>query len=181
MVEGGAQIVPEGEILEALFAGHDAIQPLLQIQEEFRRELGKAQTPRAVGRARSKRSSSASMTWPRPNSSRRWKSRKNSNATSGSPKSRAKSCRRLWPSFPISKKISRVLFEELKKNVFRGLVIHQGAAHRRPRPERHPADLPAKSKCCRAPTARRSSPAARLRPWSLRLSAPLPTSSGSML
>jgi polyribonucleotide nucleotidyltransferase len=42
MVEGGAQIVPEGEILEALFAGHDAIQPLLQIQEDLRRELGKA-------------------------------------------------------------------------------------------------------------------------------------------
>ena len=35
MVEGGAQIVPEEEILEALFAGHDAIQPLLQIQEDF--------------------------------------------------------------------------------------------------------------------------------------------------
>jgi polyribonucleotide nucleotidyltransferase len=42
MVEGGAQMVPEGEILEALFAGHEAIQPLLQIQEEFRREIGKA-------------------------------------------------------------------------------------------------------------------------------------------
>ena len=35
MVEGGAQIVPEEEILEALFAGHDAIQPLLQLQEEL--------------------------------------------------------------------------------------------------------------------------------------------------
>src|SRR5262245_39348373 len=42
MVEGGARIVPEGEILEALFAGHDAIQQLLQIQEELRREVGKA-------------------------------------------------------------------------------------------------------------------------------------------
>ena len=40
MVEGGAQRVPEDEILEALFAGHEAIQPLLQIQEELRRELG---------------------------------------------------------------------------------------------------------------------------------------------
>src|SRR5215470_8961579 len=41
MVEGGAQMVPEDEILEALFKGHEAIQPLLQIQEELRRELGK--------------------------------------------------------------------------------------------------------------------------------------------
>ncbi|HLN83475.1 MAG TPA: polyribonucleotide nucleotidyltransferase, partial [Candidatus Binatia bacterium] len=41
MVEGGAQVVPEDEILEALFAGHEAIQPLLQIQEEIRQAVGK--------------------------------------------------------------------------------------------------------------------------------------------
>ena len=41
MVEGGARMVPEDEILEALFTGHEAIQPLLQIQEEIRREIGK--------------------------------------------------------------------------------------------------------------------------------------------
>ena len=41
MVEGGARMVPEYEILEALFTGHEAIQPLLQIQEEIRREIGK--------------------------------------------------------------------------------------------------------------------------------------------
>jgi len=41
MVEGSATMVPEDEILEALFAGHEAIQPLLEIQEQLRRELGK--------------------------------------------------------------------------------------------------------------------------------------------
>ncbi|MET0501673.1 MAG: polyribonucleotide nucleotidyltransferase [Candidatus Binatia bacterium] len=41
MVEGGAKMVPEDEILEALFSGHKAIQSLLQIQEEIRREIGK--------------------------------------------------------------------------------------------------------------------------------------------
>ncbi len=41
MVEGGANMVPEDEILEALFTGHQAIQPLLQVQEEIRREIGK--------------------------------------------------------------------------------------------------------------------------------------------
>src|SRR3970282_128559 len=40
MVEGGAQIVPEDEILEALFTGHEAIQPPLHIQEELKREVG---------------------------------------------------------------------------------------------------------------------------------------------
>jgi polyribonucleotide nucleotidyltransferase len=56
MVEGGAHIIPEDEILEALFAGHEAIQPLLDIQEEIRRALGKpkrqvplAQLDQAVG------------------------------------------------------------------------------------------------------------------------------------
>jgi polyribonucleotide nucleotidyltransferase len=41
MVEGGARMVPEDEILEALFFGHQAIQPLLDYQEEMKRELGK--------------------------------------------------------------------------------------------------------------------------------------------
>jgi polyribonucleotide nucleotidyltransferase len=42
MVEGGARMVPEDEILEALFTGHRAIQPLLDIQEKIRAEMGKA-------------------------------------------------------------------------------------------------------------------------------------------
>jgi polyribonucleotide nucleotidyltransferase len=41
MVEGGAKIVPEDAILEALFKGHEALQPLLQLQEEFRGEIGR--------------------------------------------------------------------------------------------------------------------------------------------
>jgi polyribonucleotide nucleotidyltransferase len=41
MVEGGARMVPEDEILEALFTGHRAIQRLLDIQEEIRVEVGK--------------------------------------------------------------------------------------------------------------------------------------------
>jgi polyribonucleotide nucleotidyltransferase len=41
MVEGGARIVPEATIQEALFAAHDALQPLLAIQEDLRRAVGK--------------------------------------------------------------------------------------------------------------------------------------------
>jgi len=41
MVEGGAQMVPEDDILEALFIGHREIQPLIDVQEELRREIGK--------------------------------------------------------------------------------------------------------------------------------------------
>jgi polyribonucleotide nucleotidyltransferase len=45
MVEGGARMVPEDLILEALFLGHDAIQPLLDFQGEIKREVGKGKRP----------------------------------------------------------------------------------------------------------------------------------------
>ncbi|MFQ5539184.1 MAG: polyribonucleotide nucleotidyltransferase, partial [Candidatus Binatia bacterium] len=45
MVEGGAGVVPEDGILEALFKGHDAIQILLDLQEEIRREVGRTKRP----------------------------------------------------------------------------------------------------------------------------------------
>ena len=41
MVEGGARMVPEDEIFEALFTGHQAIRPLLDVQEEIRAAIGK--------------------------------------------------------------------------------------------------------------------------------------------
>ncbi|MFQ5682438.1 MAG: polyribonucleotide nucleotidyltransferase [Candidatus Binatia bacterium] len=45
MVEGGARMVPEDTILEALFRGHEAIQPVLDLQEEIRREVGRTKRP----------------------------------------------------------------------------------------------------------------------------------------
>jgi polyribonucleotide nucleotidyltransferase len=42
MVEGGASMIPETDLLEALFAAHEAVQPLLDIQEELRGAVGKA-------------------------------------------------------------------------------------------------------------------------------------------
>jgi len=41
MVEGGAMTVPEDEVLEALFQGHEALQILLKLQEEIRVEVGR--------------------------------------------------------------------------------------------------------------------------------------------
>ncbi len=40
MVEGGANIVSETELLEAIFSGHKALQPLIEIQEQLREKLG---------------------------------------------------------------------------------------------------------------------------------------------
>ncbi|MBF0378159.1 MAG: polyribonucleotide nucleotidyltransferase [Desulfamplus sp.] len=41
MVEGGANIVSESEMLDAIFFGHDAMQPLIEIQHELKKVLGK--------------------------------------------------------------------------------------------------------------------------------------------
>ena len=41
MVEGGASMVPEEDVLEALFQGHEAIQPLIDLQQKLQEQLGK--------------------------------------------------------------------------------------------------------------------------------------------
>ena len=42
MVEGGAEMAPETDMLEAIFFGHQALQPLIAIQEQLHAEMGKA-------------------------------------------------------------------------------------------------------------------------------------------
>ena len=124
MVEGGAQVVPEEEILEALFAGHEAIQPLLQIQEEIRREIGKpkrhvplAQLDHAVAR----RVEDLALTRLRqalevPEKLERYK-RIAEVKSDVVPLALAE--------FPDKQKDIKGAFEELKRNVFRGLVIQK--------------------------------------------------------
>jgi polyribonucleotide nucleotidyltransferase len=41
MVEGGADVVGEADMLEAIFFGHQAIQPLIDIQEELKAAMGR--------------------------------------------------------------------------------------------------------------------------------------------
>ncbi|PIE63203.1 MAG: polyribonucleotide nucleotidyltransferase [Desulfobacter postgatei] len=41
MVEGGADIVSETDMLDAIFFGHDVIQPVIALQEELKRAVGK--------------------------------------------------------------------------------------------------------------------------------------------
>jgi polyribonucleotide nucleotidyltransferase len=45
MVEGGGNVVNEAAMLEAIFFGHQAIQPIITIQEELRAALGKPKRP----------------------------------------------------------------------------------------------------------------------------------------
>jgi len=54
MVEGGARMLPEALILEALFTAHEALQPLITLQEGLRNQVGKPKrtvTPAAVDTA----------------------------------------------------------------------------------------------------------------------------------
>jgi polyribonucleotide nucleotidyltransferase len=50
MVEGGGKFVPEADMIEAVFFGHQALQPLLDMQEEIKEEAGKPkrETPAPV-------------------------------------------------------------------------------------------------------------------------------------
>ena len=124
MVEGGAQIVPEEEILEALFAGHDAIQPLLQIQEDIRQALGKpkrhvplAELNHAVSKwveelALSKLQQALEI----PEKLERYKRLA---------EVKSEVVPAALTEFPDKQKDIKAAFEELKKNVFRGLVIHK--------------------------------------------------------
>ena len=124
MVEGGAQIVPEEEILEALFAGHEAIQPLLQLQEDLRAAIGKPKrvVPLAeLNHAVAKRVDDLALTKLQqaleiPEKLERYKR---------IAEVKSEVVPAALAEFPDKQKDIKGAFEELKKNVFRGLVIHK--------------------------------------------------------
>jgi polyribonucleotide nucleotidyltransferase len=124
MVEGGAQMLPEDTILEALFAGHEAIQPLIEVQEEIRREVGK--TKREVPLVELDH---AVVKWVEelalaklkqaleiPEKLERYKR---------IAEVKGEVVLRALEQFPEKQKDIKGAFEELKRKVFRGLVIHQ--------------------------------------------------------
>jgi len=41
MVEGGGQFVSEADVIEAIFYAHEAMQPMIDMQEELKRDIGK--------------------------------------------------------------------------------------------------------------------------------------------
>ena len=124
MVEGGARMVPEDEILEALFTGHEAIQPLLQIQEEIRRELGKAkrQVPLAeldtaiVRQVEQLALSKLQQAIEIPEKLERYKQ-------IGEIKGEVVT--KMLAEFPQKEKDIKGAFDELKRNCFRGLIIQK--------------------------------------------------------
>jgi len=124
MVEGGAQTVPEDQILEALFAGHEAIQPLLEIQEEIRRAIGKVkrQVPLAeLNHAVVRRVDELALTKLKqalevPEKLERYKR---------IAEVKSEVVPQALAEFPDKQKDIKGAFEDLKRKVFRDLVIHQ--------------------------------------------------------
>ena len=124
MVEGGAKMVPEDEILEALFTGHQAIQPLLQIQEEIRRELGKpkrhvplaALDPKVVHGVEQLALAKLQQAIEIPEKLERYKQ---VGEVKGEVVARA------LAEFPDKEKDIKAAFDELKRNCFRNLIIQR--------------------------------------------------------
>lgn len=124
MVEGGARIVPEDEILEALFAGHQAIQPLLDLQEELRAALGKPKrvVPLAqldhniVRRVDELASAKLKAALEIPEKLERYKR---------IAEVKSEVVPLAVAEFPEKTKDIKGAFEELKRNTFRGLVIQK--------------------------------------------------------
>ena len=124
MVEGGAKMVPEDEILEALFTGHQAIQPLLQIQEDIRREIGKPkrQVPLAeldaaiVRQVEQLALSKLQQAIEIPEKLERYKQ-------IGEIKGEVVA--QMLAEFPQKEKDIKGAFDELKRNCFRGLIIQR--------------------------------------------------------
>lgn len=124
MVEGGAQMVPEDEILDALFSGHRAIQPLLDIQEEIRREVGKPkrQVPLAeldlavVQRIEQLATSRLKQALEIAEKLERYKKIS---------EIRSELVAQALAEFPDKEKDIKGAFDELRRKFFRGLVIEQ--------------------------------------------------------
>ena len=124
MVEGGAKMVPEDEILDALFSGHRAIQPLMDIQEEIRRELGKpkrqvplAQSdPAVVQRIEQLATSKLREALEIPEKLERYKQ---ISQVKGQIVAQA------LAEFPDKEKDIKWAFDELRRKFFRGLVVEQ--------------------------------------------------------
>src|SRR5262244_1034708 len=124
MVEGGARMIPEDEILEALFTGHQALQPLLQIQEDIRREIGKPKRqvplaeldPAIVRQIEQLALSKLQQAIEIPEKLERYKQ-------IGEIKGDVVG--QMLAEFPQKEKDIKGAFDELKRKCFRGLIIQR--------------------------------------------------------
>ena len=112
MVEAGAKLLPEAVMAEAILFGHRALQPLIDIQEELQKAVGKTKIdavprgrhrhgPRLRASASTRVTSSSSSTSRRPAPTRRWP------ISSRSPRSRSRAARSPTAGRPSSTRAAR--------------------------------------------------------------------------
>ena len=177
MVEGGAKTASEDEVLEALFFAHDQMQPIFDLITKIGKEKGKAKAavprPRTTATCPSALPSSApSACWPRlshPVKKDRYRA---------VDQAKEEVLAELGEEVIGREKQFTVFWATFKKGWSGKRCTGKGAewtAAASPRSGPSPARLI----CCPAPTARRSSPGVKPRPWRWRLWAPLRTSSAS--
>jgi polyribonucleotide nucleotidyltransferase len=125
MVEGGARMLPEDVMLEALFTAHEAMQPLLDMQDELQQAVGRAKrtfTPPSFDEALFKRVSDAAT--PRLREALRVEGKHERSAAA-----REAAQDVLAPfleELPDQAGTLKAMIEEVKSRVMRGDIVNDG-------------------------------------------------------
>jgi polyribonucleotide nucleotidyltransferase len=125
MVEGGAQVAPEEAVLEGIFFGHRAMQPIIDMQEEMRQAVGRpkrafvpAQMPQEIlNRVREMAHEPMDQALRIPQKAER--------------RSRVAAIQDqvldgLLPQYPEGEVAIRTALEDLEKEVARGMILQEG-------------------------------------------------------
>src|SRR5216684_2795341 len=124
MVEGGAHMVPEAVLLEALFAAHEALQPLIALQESLQRLVGKPKrsvTAPAVDPALERRVREAALPSLRAALAKPGKQER----YDALDQARDEVVARLGEGTPERVKQVAAFFDHLKKDVVREAIVQQ--------------------------------------------------------
>ena len=176
MVESGAQQATEAEVLAAIEFGHDCCKKICKGIQELMKKAGKtkrAYTPPVINQELYDQiSKSISAELKDAMNTQKYEKLESYSRVDAAKKKAMEGI----PEEQIAE--AKKLFDALKERIFRDEMLKE-----RRRPDGRKFDevrkIESKSACCRAPTARRCSPAARPRRWSPQRSAPRTTSSAS--
>ena len=125
MVEGGAKMVSEDVMLDALFLAHTELQKLLDLQDELKRALGKpkrASTPPAFDEALFARVDAQL----RPRIEAAFQVAGKHERAAATHEAKAEVLAALTPEFPDREKTLHAMLEEVTRRVMRGAIVNEG-------------------------------------------------------
>ena len=182
MVEGEMKELSESVLVDALLFAHEAVQPLLDLQEKLRAAAGKpkrAFTPPSKDEALFARVKEHGLEQGQATPCRCARSTPATvRSTRSAPRWWRRCAARAGDYVGREKEVGEAV-GAVKKEFARTPDPRDPHPHRRPQARRDPRRSRARSASCPGPTARRCSPAARPRRWWRSRSAPATTSSGS--